>query len=216
MRLMIFFAGSFEWPYNNNKLSFYNHLLLQSMIAPVLPKVRRLCWLVRAVGVLFVGSVLVLYLGTWAFPDLGLWQLHAAQMMRIGGLPPNAASALAGGDRFLLGAVSLPYLACLVWAFRHLFLMLRGFERGDFFERATVGHLRAFSGLLLLAKALSMVAVHVRVMMYAPYTGIGHPKFIVNVSSDELALLLMCALIFLIAHLMEEGDRLAEENRSFL
>ena len=30
------------------------------------------------------------------------------------------------------------------------------------------------------------------------------------------ALLLLCALIFLIAHLMEEGNRLAEENRSFL
>ena len=38
----------------------------------------------------------------------------------------------------------------------------------------------------------------------------------VSLSSDELALLLMCALFFLIARMMEEGRRLDEENRSFL
>ena len=53
-----------------------------------------------------------------------------------------------------------------------------------------------------------------RVAIYARVAG--HPMVVFNLSSDELALLLLCALIFLIAHLMEEGNRLAEENRSFL
>jgi Protein of unknown function (DUF2975) len=184
------------------------------MTTAVSAQVRRLCWLVRAVAVALLVSVLVLYLGTWLFPEAGLWDQHWAKMARIGGLPANAVSLLAGSDRFLVGAVCLPYLICLVWAFRHLGLMLRGFERGEFFERATVGHLRAFSGFLLLAKALSLIANHVRVAMFAPL--LGHPRIAFNISSDELALLLLCALIFLIAHLMEEGNRLAEENRSFL
>jgi Protein of unknown function (DUF2975) len=186
------------------------------MTAPVLAKVRRLCWLVRAVALTLLASVLVLYLGTWAFPDLGLWDQHWARMARIGALPADAARTLAGSDRFLVGAVCLPYLIALVWAFRHLGLMLRGFERGEFFERATVAHLRAFAGFLLLAKGLSLIANHVRVGLFAPLVGLAHGRISFNISSDELALLLLCALIFLIAHLMEEGNRLAEENRSFL
>jgi len=184
------------------------------MATTVLPKVKRLCWLVRGVAIALVGSVLVLYLATWAFPDLAIWDQHWAKIARIGGFPPTAARDLAGSDRFVFGAVCLPYLASLVWAFRHLGLMLRGFERGEFFERSTVAHLRAFSGFLLLAKALALLAAHARMAIYAPVPG--HPQVMFNISSDELALLLLCALIFLIAHLMEEGNRLAEENRGFL
>jgi Protein of unknown function (DUF2975) len=184
------------------------------MVTPVLPKVKRLCWLVRGVAITFVASVLVLYLSTWLFPDLAIWDQHWAKVLRVGGFPPTAAKDLSGSDRFFFGAVYLPYLVALVWAFHHLGLMLRGFERGEFFERVTVGHLRSFAGFLLLAKALALIAGHVRVAIFAPL--LGHPRVMFNVSSDELALLLLCALIFLIAHLMEEGDRLAEENRSFL
>ena len=52
----------------------------------------------------------------------------------------------------------------------------------------------------------------------ALYAGIAPPgsKVSLNLTSDELALLLVCAVIFLIAHLMDEGGRLAEENRGFL
>ena len=61
---------------------------------------------------------------------------------------------------------------------------------------------------------MSLVAAHVRVAMYAPIAGAANLSF--SMTSDELALLLLCALIFLIAHLMEEGGRLADENRGFL
>jgi len=181
----------------------------------VSPQVRRLCWLVRIVGALLLALTLVLYLGTWAFPDLALWNTHWGAMMRIGGLPVNAGVALAPGDRFVLGAVCVPYLVCLVWAFRHLELMLRGFLRAEFFESATVRHLRAFAGFLLLAKALSLAAAHARVALSVT-SGQSHGRFVFNVSSDELALIRLCALIFLVAHMMDEGRHLAEENRSFL
>jgi hypothetical protein len=177
-------------------------------------KIRRLCWLVRAVALVLLVTVLGLYLATWLFPDLALWDQHWGRMAQVGGLPVKAAAAFTGSERFIIGAVCLPYLACLVWAFLHLWRMLRGFERGEFFDRATIGHLRAFAALLLLAKAMSLVAAHVRVAMYAPIAGTANLRF--SMTSDELALLLLCALIFLIAHLMEEGGRLADENRGFL
>ncbi len=186
------------------------------MITSDLPGIRRLCWLIRAVGAVFLLFVLASYLATWLWPDLALWNEHWARMARVGGLAPNAASALAPGERFLLGAVMLPYLASLVWAFHHLDRMLRGFAQGAFFERATVGHLRAFAGYLLLARALALLAVHARVYLMVQWSGAGNIRTVFEVSSDELALLLMCALFFLIARMMEEGRRLDEENRSFL
>ena len=47
---------------------------------------------------------------------------------------------------------------------------------------------------------------------------LGHEsvRAMVNLSSDDMAVLLMCALFFLIARMMEEGRRLAEENRGFI
>jgi hypothetical protein len=134
----------------------------------------------------------------------------------LGGLPANALADLSLGDRLLIGAISLPYLAALVWAFYQLDRMLRGFERGEFFERETVGHLRAFSGYLLLAKLLSLLAMHARVGALVHLLGQERIHTMVNLSSDDMAVLLMCALFFLIARMMEEGRRLAEENREFI
>jgi hypothetical protein len=179
------------------------------------PKIRRLCWLVRGLAALWLALVLFLYLGTWLAPEWSLWDLHWARLARVGGLSTKAVGQFAGADRVLVGAAALPYLACLVWAFHHLARMLASFERGEFFELAAVRHLRAFAGLLLLAKGLSLLAVHVRVAMYVHVAAPGS-RVQFSATGDDLAMLLLCALIFLIAHLMEEGQRLAEENRGFL
>lgn len=178
-------------------------------------KIRRLSACVRAVGLLLLGSVLFLYLGTWLFPELPFWDQHWTRLARVGALPVKAAAALEGTNRFLIGAICLPYLACLTFAYRHLDGLLRGFERAQFFEPATVAHLRAFAGFLLAAKVFSLVANHYRVWLYMPVATPG-TRPAISITGDEVALLLMCALIFLIGHLMEEGNRLAEENRGFL
>lgn len=178
-------------------------------------KIRRLSACVRAVGLFLLVSVLFLYLATWLFPELPLWDQHWARIARVGALPVKAAASFEGAERFLIGAVCLPYLACLAIAYRHLDGLLRGFERAEFFEPGTVAHLRAFAGFLLAAKVLSLAANHVRAWLYMPLASPGtRPAF--ALTGDEVALLLMCALIFLIGHLMEEGNRLAEENRGFL
>ena len=93
---------------------------------------------------------------------------------------------------------------------------LAAFSRGEYFERATVGHLRAFSGFLLIAKLLALGAMHVRSAMVMHMTEAKHQLLSINLSNDDLAVLLMCGLFFVIARMMEEGQRLAEENREFI
>jgi hypothetical protein len=94
--------------------------------------------------------------------------------------------------------------------------MLREFERGNFFARETVSDLRAFSGLLLVAKGLALLAMHVRAATVMHLLDAKTAHLAINLSSDDLAILLLCALFFAIAGMMEEGRRLAEENREFV
>ncbi|MEP7154591.1 MAG: DUF2975 domain-containing protein [Betaproteobacteria bacterium] len=180
------------------------------------PGVGRLCRLIRLGSIVFVVGVLAIYFVTWFWPSLLSGGPHFVINMRLAGLPATALAELSVADRMLIGAVSLPYLAALIWAFYRLDGMLRGFERGEFFERATVGHLRAFSGYLLLAKLLSLLAMHARVAALVHLMGHEHVRPVVNLSSDDMSVLLMCALFFLIARMMEEGRKLAEENREFV
>jgi hypothetical protein len=179
-------------------------------------KTLHLARLVRLGGVVFLTFVLGLYLLPGLTPGLGLWTRHWAQMAVVGGFSLAAVSAMGPGDRLLFIATALPYLGCLVWAFLHLDRMLRAFQRRDFFARATIRHLRAFAGLLLLARALALIAGHLRVAFFASLFEHRSAQVSMNITSDELALLLLCALMFLIAHMLEEGGRLEEENRSFL
>ena len=137
-------------------------------------------------------------------------------VVHIAGLPANAMAALSITERLLIAAISLPYLCALVWAFYRLGKMLSGFERAEFFERATVGHLRAFAGYLLLAKVFSLAAMHLRVSVMVHMLGHQNMPVRLNLSNDDMAVLLMCALFFLVARMMEEGRRLAEENREFV
>ena len=180
------------------------------------PAIHRLCRLIRIGGVVFVTGVVAIYLITWCWPVSAANGPHFMLKLHLAGLPANALADLSTGDRLLIGSISLPYLAALIWAFYRLDRMLRGFERGEFFEQATVGHLRAFSGYLLLAKLLSLLAMHARVGTLIHVLGHENVRAMVNLSSDDMAVLLMCALFFLIARMMEEGRRLAEENRGFI
>jgi len=179
-------------------------------------KLVRLCTLMRVACATFVALLAALLVTTWIWPDLVLWAHPFVLNLRLSGVPLNAASALSTGERLAVGALGLPSLAALAWAFYRLDRLLRDFARSQFFERATVGHLRAFAGWLLVAKALSLVALHLRVAALAQFLGPRHVHAVVNLSTDDVAVLLICALLFVIAHMMEAGRDLAEENRGFV
>lgn len=179
-------------------------------------KIARLCRVIRVSSLLFVVSVAAVWIATTFWPDPQMWSHPFALSLRFAGLSPDAMNALGWSDRLLVASFSVPYLLALLCAFLRLSRMLAGFERGQFFERATVGHLRAFAGWLLVAKALSLLAMHARVGALIHFLGHERVHAVVNLSSDDVAVLLMCTLLFLIARMMEVGRELAEENRSFV
>ena len=178
------------------------------------PSLARLCRWIRYGAVFFVTAVIAIYLVAWISPDI---TNHRHPVLHLAGLPANVLASFTFEQRALIAAVSLPYLAVLVWAFYRLVRMLHAFERGAFFEPQAVSDLRAFSGLLLASKLLSLAAMHARVGLAMYLAGPQKVRVgMINLSSDDLAIVLLCALFFAIAAMMEEGRKLAEENREFV
>ena len=179
-------------------------------------QIGRMCRWLRIATWIFIIGVWAIYLMAWCMPLLIQSHVPHFPHIHLAGLPAGAVGQLAVGDRLLLASISLPYLGILSYAFLRLNRMLHAFERGEFFEHQTVGHLRMFAGALFTAKVLALLAMHARVHAYAYLMGNTRSHGAINLSSDDLAVLLMCALFFLVARLMEEGRRLTEENREFI
>jgi hypothetical protein len=180
--------------------------------SPVSAGIRRWCQALRLGIAVFITGLLALYIALWVWPEirLGTNPGHVILQSAV------SLQELPLADRLLLAAVGLPYLLALGYALYRLDQLLRGFMRGEFFDIASVGHLRAFSGYLLLAKALALLTMHVRAYLMHYMPGYDKQKFAIHLSNDDVAVLLMCALFFVIARMMEEGRRLAEENREFI
>lgn len=195
-----------------------------------------MCKWMRIVAAIFVTGVIAIYLVSWLAPTSLQGTLHAppglesdaanaersgvphlhVMRLHLAGVSSTTLAALSTGQRLMLAAASLPYLAFLLLAIYRLDRMLAAFSRGEYFDRATVGHLRAFSGFLLIAKLLALGAMHARSAMVMHMTDAKRHVLSINLSNDDLAVLLMCGLFFVIARMMEEGQRIAQENREFI
>lgn len=178
--------------------------------------IRNLCRWLRAASALFVFGVLAIYLLSWLLPELSGGSYVRFMRLHLAGVSSDVMAQLNATQRLQVSAASLPYLIALAWAFIRLDRMLLGFARNEFFTRETIGHLRAFSGLLLIAKVLALAAMHVRVGIVSHLLGHTSQRITLNLSNEDLSVILMCGLFFLVARMMEEGQRLAEENREFV
>jgi hypothetical protein len=170
----------------------------QSFMKNYIRLVRSLLWLCAALLFIF-------YVLAWsgALPADGFMQ------MRAKGLDAAAMRALTLQARWTGALLDLPQLLAMAYGFWRLAQLLRDIEQGRLFARATIGHLRSFAGATLLATVFSILAVPLRTLAL-------DGRFSIGVSSDELLLMLVCGLFFLVTHLLHEGRRLAEENEGFV
>ena len=79
----------------------------------------------------------------------------------------------------------------------------------------SIGHLRMFAGATLLATGLSILELPVRSAAVCAMQS-GQCEVTMKFNSEQLMMMLVCALFYLITRLMQEGRRLAEENESFI
>ena len=132
------------------------------------------------------------------------------------GMASSAVAGLTPGLRWAGALCALPALLLLGYALLRLDRMLQACAGGQMFALRTVGHMKAFAASLLGTLVLTVIEPALRALVWR--LGFGGPPRAVNVgvSSEELMLVLICALFFVVASMMHEARRIAEDNEGFI
>jgi hypothetical protein len=119
--------------------------------------------------------------------------------------------ALADHPHLLTLEIALESLICLVGLYR-LTKLLRLFESGEFFSVRAVRHLRAFALSLLLVTLAGCFLPPIE-LLTARLLGVGHVSAIaVDIDSNDVWSGMISAVFFVIALIMGEAGKLAEDN----
>lgn len=170
------------------------------------------CWFIRVLLYLCLSIQIGFFLLAWSpwQPSLGPWAIKLAAK----GMGYEEARLLSTSARWLGVALGLPALLTMCYGLWRLDRMLVGWQRPDIFSLAAVGHLRAFAGATLLSVLLAIVETPLR--GYLLLSGAPPHRLNMGVSSEALMLIFTCTVFYLIASVMHEGRRLAEENQGFV
>ena len=170
--------------------------------------------MLRLALLVFVVVQAVYFVMAWLIPQgVVLGGVH--MVMTAKWLAPETVASLAPGPLAVGMLVNAPVVLLTAYASLRLNALLRALQQGALFAVATIGHLRAFAGAALAAMAWSVLDTLLRGLAWRALFGMeGYVN--IGVSSEELLAMLVCLLFFLIAGLMHEGRRLAEENEGFV
>jgi hypothetical protein len=187
-----------------------------SFAGPDLGQLFRLCHVIRWMLLTFLVVQVGFFILAWVMPSpIQLGPLHVQFDPQGGG--PDAIHNLDGVQRVIGVLIGMPGLLVLTYGVLRLGQTLTAFQNGTIFAVQTIGHLRAFAGATLIASVLFNVEKPLRNMtLNLASGGVTNFPIPIEVTSNELLLLLVCGLFYLIVGVMQEGRRLSEENEGFV
>ncbi|WP_256079880.1 DUF2975 domain-containing protein [Massilia sp. YIM B04103] len=112
-----------------------------------------------------------------------------------------------------LGVLALGVLFYAVIQFNSI---LTSVKDGMIFSLRTIAAMQAFSGALLLYTVLSNLEKPLRALALNAMVKTPMLQVLFSFSSNELLLVLVCALFYVLTAIMHEGRRLEEENKGFV
>jgi len=127
----------------------------------------------------------------------------------------------------ITGAVPLPYrvgiLACdslsigfgmwAFWSMRQLFL---GFARGEVFTATALRHLNHIALALLLSEVADLLMQGPETLLASWVLGPGKRAIELGLGTDDFSNLFLAGVAFIIARVMAEARRIADENASIV
>lgn len=177
--------------------------------------IQRYLHIVRVLSLLLGLLQLGYFLLSWLFPDtLRFGGVFVSFYPR--GMQAGAVADLAPAMRWVGILIALPALLVLGYALFRLDRMLDACAKGRMFALATVAHMKTFVGCVLASLALTIVEPALRNLAWRSGFDSAPQPFNLAVSGEELTLLLVCALFFVVASMMHEARRIAEENEGFV
>lgn len=131
------------------------------------------------------------------------------------GVSSAARLAMSAQQRAIGAALAGVPLVVLGYGLWRLDRLLLNFRRRDLFTPQSIGHLRAFAGATLASTLLTLAEPPARALAFWLLAG-GERHISAGIRSEQLILLLVCSLFYLVTRLMQEGSRLAAENEAFI
>jgi len=181
-------------------------------------KMENQCRLIR--GLLFVCALIqVLYFvlaWTGISPQLASWHMQvSARGMGWGDLQQLSAAQLGLGI-----ALALPALVCMLYGLWQLHRLLSALQspegKKQMFSLSNIASLRGFAGALALSTFAGILEMPLRLLAYKLLPESSIHKLSISVNAEELVLLLVCFVFYLVTGMLHEGHRLAEENEGFI
>lgn len=131
------------------------------------------------------------------------------------GLDAASARALAPSLKMTGALFGLPSLLTLCYGLWRLAQLAANMARTAPFDLANIAHLRGFAGAILVSTVLSIIEVPLRILVWRAAFDL-RGMMSIGVSGDQLLMMLMCGLFYLVVRVMHEGHRLARENEGFV
>lgn len=179
------------------------------MTMNTLAKVIRLSLTLRVVCWLGIAFLPALEIAVWlnpewlkasdAFADLGVSFAELSLLRRTGAL-----------------AISIIPVMILVYGLWRLTKLFSAYAMGRIFDSVSAGHLKAFS-ICVLVNGIVKIATATALTAYLTFDRAEGERFVsITVGDQEVGVLLMGGLLLVIAWVLGEGARMAEENRQFV
>ena len=167
---------------------------------------RVMTWL-SAAGVMIVPLITaVLFL----FPDVAqVLDIHISHL----GAPLTSAAPLANRVGALLCEI-VP-LAIAVWGLLALTRLFNLFAKGEVFSTPALRALSQVTAALFWSVLVSFIA-QAPISYFLTRTGSGHPEISLTFGSDDVEVLFLAGVALVIARVMAEAARMADENASFV
>lgn len=112
--------------------------------------------------------------------------------------------------------VDLIPTALVVWALIELYRLFQHYAKGEVFSVAALGNLNRVAALMFWQVLVSFIAGAPVSYILSLYRGAGHREISLGLGSNDLAFLFMAGVVLVIARVMAEARRMADENESFV
>jgi hypothetical protein len=173
-------------------------------------KIRRVSIALRFACLIYLICSPLLTLGIWLnFEQLGAntepFSNLPLQMEYIG--PVNLILG------FLVSCLPMGIMMYGVWRLRLLFGLYR---TGALFTPAIACHIQVFAAMLMLKVVTSPIVDIFLSLFLTMNNPAGERSISISLGSDDLSVLFLSGVMFAVAWIMREGQRLAEENAEFI
>ncbi len=128
----------------------------------------------------------------------------------------NITMAIPFAYRLAALVVDLIPTALVAWALIELYRLFQHYARGEVFSMAALSHLNRVAALMFWQVLVSFLCEAPISYILSFYRGPGHREISLTLGSNDLAFLFMAGVVLVIARVMAEARRMADENESFV